>query len=394
MQLEPTDNGQQLQRPQAVAEAPLSEKVSPSPPSKAERDEDEYEYIGLVEQPDALRRRDSQTQTQLDNRPAKSPPRPKTPKRVPASFVPRCAYAKTRRSKSIIEEQPEKPAKVRRYSKRRLEQLAKPVQHHIHGKENNFPETTPGTASKKKVLDKEDAEDFLERMEEKEAERQDKLARAAAEAQYNAGSDKKRCPSCGTVQSYDEMVGGSNICRKDACHKAKRSYEPRKRFVLKDFEERQQRSSQRRSSTVERIHEERRSSIIGTSQRRSRRQKELIEKISTEDFNSRMAKDIEARRSKIQNIQSQRMDQLNNDYTFKPKLNVPEHLIRNRKGGWDSLSAPLRRYTEEYQPPPSRRKKTRKKKKSRKPLASPWESQPKRKVDEQRMKSRFQRAIM
>ena len=95
------------------------------------------------------------------------------------------------------------------------------------------------------------------------------------------------------------------------------------------------------------------------------------------DFHARMAKDVEARKQKTQQLESTTMKFLIKEHSFKPQLNIKEHLIRNRKGGFDRLSAPLRRYTDPYQPPDwdesnkPRRKITITR---RKPLESPWQS--------------------
>ena len=188
------------------------------------------------------------------------------------------------------------------------------------------------------------------------------------------------------------MKEGSQTCKNDKCRK--HEYQPPRQFNLKDFEQRMKRSAQRRSLKEQKIHEERRSSIIDTCQRRSRRQTELIEKASKEDFHTRMAKDIEARTKKIQTMEQTARALLEREHSFKPKLNVPEHLIRNRKGGFDNLSAPLRRYTEGYQPPADdvvRNTKKRRRTKM-KPLETPWgSSQPRKKVDEDRLKKQFHR---
>eukprot|EP00578_Thalassiosira_sp_NH16_P023377 CAMPEP_0181096840 /NCGR_PEP_ID=MMETSP1071-20121207/11246_1 /TAXON_ID=35127 /ORGANISM="Thalassiosira sp., Strain NH16" /LENGTH=211 /DNA_ID=CAMNT_0023179273 /DNA_START=353 /DNA_END=988 /DNA_ORIENTATION=- len=210
-----------------------------------------------------------------------------------------------------------------------------------------------------------------------ERQRQQKLVRRAAEAVYNARADKKVCKNCGTTQSFDEANEGRTECQNDVCRSRKFLYQPPTQFVLKQFEERMDRSAKRRSLVFERIEEERRSTIIHTSQRKSRRQQELQEKVSKLDFHTRMAKDIAARKEKIQHLESTAMALLVAEHSFKPKLNVKDHLIRNRKSGWDSLATPLRRYTEDYKPPDEGRRRKKKKRRRRKPLESPWSTQPK-----------------
>jgi len=111
-----------------------------------------------------------------------------------------------------------------------------------------------------------------------------------------------------------------------------------------------------------------------------------------------MAKDIAARKDKLMNSEKTSRTRLEELHSFKPKLHVAEHLIRNRKGGWENLAAPSRRYTEEYQPPPEDDIfRISKKKRSRKPLESPWgnsTSRSKKKVNDNTLRRRFQQTNM
>jgi len=227
-------------------------------------------------------------------------------------------------------------------------------------------------------------------METMEQERRESMARATAEALYQARTDKKKCPKCGTCQTYDEMIHDKTECQNDKCRrgKEKQIYQPQSKFEIKSFEERQRRSQHRRSLVVERIEEERRASLVGG--RKSQHQQELLDKVEKArgDFHSRMAKDIAARKDRT------RLEEL---HSFKPKLHVAEHLIRNRKGGWENLAAPSRRYTEEYQPPPDDDIfRMSKKKRRRKPLESPWDSssRSKKKVNDNTLRRRFQQTNM
>ena len=355
---------------------PMHSHCNSNGSTKQQKEPKEPKYPS--EEASKLQCQDAQTQTKLKSS-IHRVHKPRTAKLKPASFVPRCAYALTKSMKiqrGEIEIKQEEPTKVRRYSKQRLEQLAKPVKHHIYEKENIQPESSSTThKSKKKCLeyDADDGGNFLDRMESMERQRQHKLVRAAAEALYVARVDKKVCSNCGTVQSYDEMDEERTKCQNDGCKNGKHYYQPPTLFVLKKFEQRMERSTQRRSLILDRVEEERRSSIIHTSQRMSRRQKALQEKVSKEgnDFNTRMTNDIEARKKKIHHLAEHRVELLSKEYTFAPKLNVAERLIRHRKGGWDSLAKPLRRYTEEYQPPKESRKK-KKKRRRKKPLESAW----------------------
>ena len=145
---------------------------------------------------------------------------------------------------------------------------------------------------------------------------------------------------------------------------------------------------------MERIQVERRLSIIRASNRKTRHQKELLDKVEKArgDFHSRMSKDIEVRKKKIQNMEKTARALLEKEHCFKPKLNVAEHLIRNRKGGLENLAVPQRRYTQEYVPPDDDEFRIQKKKKRssrRKPLESLWGS--KKQVDDDVMRRRFQK---
>ena len=62
--------------------------------------------------------------------------------------------------------------------------------------------------------------DFMSRMELKEKKRREKLERARGEKEYAVLIDKKCCPNCGAVQSYDEVVSRRNRCKKGGCKNA------------------------------------------------------------------------------------------------------------------------------------------------------------------------------
>jgi len=362
------------------------------------------------------RRSDAQTQTIPKAKKShhdiqQSKPKPRIKK--PSDFVPRCAYAQTKAMKlkkaeelkAAQVEREKSTKKVLRYSKKRLERLAQPAKHHVYdNKENIQPKsdnTCNKTKKKKSVDDESDyGPNFLERMETMEQERRESMARATAEALYQARTDKKKCPKCGTCQTYEEMIHDKTECQNDKCRrgKEKQTYQSPSKFEIKSFEERQRRSQQRRSLVVERIEEERRASLVGG--RKSLHQQELLDKVEKArgDFHSRMAKDIAARKDKLMNAEKTARTRLEELHSFKPKLHVAEHLIRNRKGGWENLAAPSRRYTEEYQPPPEEDIfRMSKKKRRRKPLESPWgnsSSRSKKKVNDNTLRRRFQQTNM
>lgn len=241
----------------------------------------------------------------------------------------------------------QKSTKAKKYSLERLEKLAKPVEHRLYSAEKSgkTKETTPET----KKLSLEDSNDFFERMQAKEAERKEKLQLAAAKAQYDAKVDKKICPSCGTVQSFDDMTKGRMECRNERCKASKHLYLPPRQFKLGSFEERMKRSAQRRKLILDRIEDEQRSIVRrAASQKTSRIQQELKSKIK-DDFESRMVSDIREREEKLASKTVRAA--LENQYPYKPNLNVPEQMIKNRRCGIEYLSTPSSRYTKEYQPP-------------------------------------------
>eukprot|EP00569_Conticribra_weissflogii_P012455 CAMPEP_0171376794 /NCGR_PEP_ID=MMETSP0879-20121228/19485_1 /TAXON_ID=67004 /ORGANISM="Thalassiosira weissflogii, Strain CCMP1336" /LENGTH=406 /DNA_ID=CAMNT_0011886739 /DNA_START=63 /DNA_END=1279 /DNA_ORIENTATION=- len=277
-----------------------------------------------------------------------------------------------------------KPNKVPRYSKRRINELAKPRAHHVNGKNAASNTTTRkcDTFSKdhtKKIRTRrpdnaneyvEKRVEFLGRMETMEKRRREKLKRAAAEALYQAQVDKKRCPNCGTQQSFDEVMDGRNECQNDRCKKY--AYQYPAYFVLSNFEKRIQRSSNRRAEVLGKIEEERRISCSQTHEK-SRLQQHLLNKISNggNDFITRMKKDVEKRKDKIDRLEEISLEIQSKVCTFKPKLNIKEHLIQNRKGGVSELAAPIRR-NEALVKTRTNNAKSKKKKRRRKPLESPW----------------------
>lgn len=269
----------------------------------------------------------------------------------PPAFVPRCAFAKTKSNKLKkavgLQTVEQKSTKVKKFSLERLEKLAKPVEHRLYSadKSGMTRETTP----KPKKLSLEDSNDFFERMQAKEAERKEKLQLATAKAQYDAKVDKKICPSCGTVQLFEDMTKGTMECRNERCKAGKHLYLLPRQFKLGSFEDRMKRSAQRRKLVLDRIEDEQRSIVSrAASQKTSRIQQELKAKIK-DDFESRMVSDIRERKEKLASKTVAAWKE--NEYPYKPNLNVPEQLIKNRQGGIEYLSTPSSRYTEEYQPP-------------------------------------------
>jgi hypothetical protein len=60
--------------------------------------------------------------------------------------------------------------------------------------------------------------DFMDRMEAKERKRRENLARKRGEKDYEVMIDKKVCPNCGAIQSYDEVVSRRKKCKKSGCN--------------------------------------------------------------------------------------------------------------------------------------------------------------------------------
>lgn len=250
----------------------------------------------------------AQTQTEPKSK-CKSPQHQTKVIKKPADFVPRCAYAQTKamklRKMKEADEMQEKGQSssntnytTKKYSKKRLEQLSKPNKHHLYNDKENIkpPSNLLGKKTKsKKSVGNDNADDddagsvdygddhndaFLERMDSMEQERRERAELAKQETLYDVRTDKHKCKNCGGTQSYDDMIQGNAYCQNDRCRSGKHKYQPPRQFKVNEFEARQRRCSQRRSLVMRRIKEERRSSIFETSQRKSRLQMELSNKVS------------------------------------------------------------------------------------------------------------------
>jgi hypothetical protein len=126
------------------------------------------------------------------------------------------------------------------------------------------------------------------------------------------------CRNCGTTQSYDEMINGKKSCKNDLCRRGKHQYQPPKKFKLKSFEKRMEKSTLRRRLSIAKIEEDTRASFTVTTPKRNRRQQTLIEKVSADDFFTRMAKDIVARKEKLVRLEHNlRLEK--EQRSFKPK---------------------------------------------------------------------------
>lgn len=119
------------------------------------------------------------------------------------------------------------------------------------------------------------------------------------------------------------------------------------------------------------------------------------------DFMARMEKDVTARQTKLSRHVELIDESLQKSYTFKPSVNIPEHLIRNRKSGVESLAVPARRYTQTFEERleeiERKQQKTNvmiKSKKGRAPIETPWQQNKGKAYDEHKMKKAFQKSYM
>ena len=145
----------------------------------------------------------------------------------------------------------------------------------------------------------------------------------AQEALYEASSDKKSCPNCGSCQSYNEVLNDKTICTNEIC-KGRFRYEKPVAFRLKTFQDRMERSTRRREQTVNRIKEERANTSHMPVCSKGRRQKQLIAKVDSagKDFLARMTDDIAKRRGKKSRREEGLQEHEAKMCTFKPKLNT------------------------------------------------------------------------
>ena len=95
------------------------------------------------------------------------------------------------------------------------------------------------------------------------------------------------------------MINGKKYCKNDLCRRGKHQYLPPKKFKLKSFEKRMEKSALRRRLRIAKIEADQRASFTVITPKRNRRQQKLIEKVSADDFFTRMAKDIKARKEKL-----------------------------------------------------------------------------------------------
>ena len=109
-----------------------------------------------------------------------------------------------------------------KFSLERLNKLSRPRGYKDHKEEQLH-----------RKISKNACREFIERQEAKEKSRRMKQKLRIEELQYESNLNKKRCPRCGTVQTYDELASNRNECHNDGT-----TYKPQKTFNLKKFENR------------------------------------------------------------------------------------------------------------------------------------------------------------
>ena len=188
-------------------------------------------------------------------------------------------------------------------------------------------------------ISKEDAECFVERMVQSEAQKHSNIQRARMKALYNAKVDKKRCPNCGNEQSYEEFEANQNMCTYIKCKKSDDKskgfqYATPKKFDMNEFEKHIQEYCVQKAHNLSKIETEEVLMCFQNLQPKSRRQRELADKVTVkggQSFNQRMYDDISARQGKLRNLNELQLQQLKVTCTFKPKLNISKKFLRRKE---------------------------------------------------------------
>lgn len=135
----------------------------------------------------------------------------------------------------------------------RINELAKPVRPVAPQKCTFAPKTN---CTSKNVMRQcgydfahEERAPFVDRLTRNEKQRRDRLARARGKADYDF-MDKKVCPKCGAVQSYDEYID------KRKCQDCNVAYKPRRTRGLDAWLDEQEMKERRRRDLLNRHREE------------------------------------------------------------------------------------------------------------------------------------------
>jgi len=177
-------------------------------------------------------------------------------------------------------------------------------------------------------LEKE-GEGFIKRMDAFENYRRSKFQRDQEEQYYNHCVDKKQCPNCGQLQTYDEWRDKRMICNADRCSHDSFKYCIPNAFMMERFERRMEKSTTNREKVVMLLKKEYNTRVVAE---KTQIQKDLMAKVSSsgKTFIRRMYTDIEAKSEKLKTAQSQDFEKFNSECTFKPSLNVDKKWLKNR----------------------------------------------------------------
>ncbi|GMI18318.1 hypothetical protein TrLO_g6180 [Triparma laevis f. longispina] len=170
--------------------------------------------------------------------------------------------------------------------------------------------------------------DFIKRMDGFEMFRRKKFRRDQEEQYYESGVDKKQCPNCGQLQSYDEWAEKRGECTGERCSEGFAYCIPNA-FMMERFEKRMEKSSKNREKGMKKMYKELNPKVVI---QRSKIQQDLLQKISSknETFEQRMYSDINAKTKKIEEAQKLNYTAFNQECTFTPDLNVDAKWLKNR----------------------------------------------------------------
>ncbi len=203
---------------------------------------------------------------------------------------------------------PSPPTRVVTYSVSRLEQLSQPRRLQPRKEENEF-------LSSKKKINPSDYKEFIARQELHEKNRQMKLERKKMAVEYEAKPTKRRCPTCGNVQTFDEFIINRTTCPVDGTE-----YTLPRTFNLRRFERRMFQSSCKKLEDIDMIRKERADVLMRAktrTQEKSHSQRMMM-KQANDDFLQRMADDLARRKLNIQKlVEASRHEEIKR-YSFKP----------------------------------------------------------------------------
>ncbi|GMH97514.1 hypothetical protein TrST_g9262 [Triparma strigata] len=173
-----------------------------------------------------------------------------------------------------------------------------------------------------------DNSDFIKRMDAFENFRRRKFRRDQEEQYYNTAVDKKQCPNCGQLQSYDEWAEKRGNCTGERCSSGFAYCIPNA-FMMERFEKRMEKSSQNREKGMKKMFKELNPPVVV---QRSKIQQELLQKVSStnQTFEQRMYSDINAKTAKLEAAQKLSYTTFNQECTFSPSLNVDKKWLKNR----------------------------------------------------------------